>query len=51
MADHHDASSHHTDSSVDLKEREQMFDSFIKFWIYTAAGTIATLILVALFFD
>lgn len=34
---------------MDISEKKQMFDRFVRFWIYQAAAVIAILIFLALF--
>lgn len=34
---------------MDITEQKQMFDKFVKFWIYQAVAVIAILIFLALF--
>ena len=34
---------------MDITERQQMFEKFVKFWIYQAVAVIAILIFLAIF--
>ena len=39
----------HEHGKMDITEQKQMFDKFVKFWVYQAVAVIAILIFLALF--